>query len=152
MMVTVNVTRDAITPRLGRMLARVSDARPALEAAGLAIRSQILRAFDDPGIRPAPWQALAASTLAAKERDPKIKFKTALLKAEGTMWQSIAIHKLTKSSVTIGTDRDYARFHQMGTRYMPARPFFPIDRSGRLTDLAKRRVQEAIKIKLRVLE
>ncbi len=36
------------------------------------------------------------------------------------------------NSATVGTNRDYAKYHQFGTAKMPKRDFVPIDESGNL--------------------
>lgn len=145
MQATLKLTKDTISRDLLRKLKAVSDPKPALEAAGLVIATRAVRAFDEPGVRPAPWQGLKASTLAAKAKANK---SDAILKRDGVLWRSIRITGLTKANVTIGTDRFYAQFHQLGTKRMPARPFFPFDQSGRLEEKAATRVQDAIRIKL----
>lgn len=143
----LKLTRNTITPDLARKLKTAKDPRPALEAAGLVVVQRTVRAFDEPGVRPAPWQALKASSLASKAKEGK---SNAILKRDGVLWRSIRITSLTSRGVTIGTDRFYAQFHQLGTRRMPARPFFPFDQAGRLEATAAARVQAALKVKLGV--
>lgn len=147
MQATLKLTKDTLTRDLLKKLKAAADPKPALEAAGLVIVQRAVRAFDEPGVRPAPWQALAASTLASKAKAGK---SNAILKRDGVLWRSIRITGLTKSSVTVGTDRFYAQFHQLGTKRMPARPFFPFDQSGKLETTAAARVQAAIKARLGV--
>jgi phage gpG-like protein len=147
MQYALKLTKNTVTPDLARKLKAAKDPKPALEAAGLVVVQRTVRAFDEPGVRPAPWQALKASSLASKAKAGK---SNAILKRDGVLWRSIRITSLTSRGVTIGTDRFYAKFHQLGTRRMPARPFFPFDKSGRLESTAASRVESAIRIKLRL--
>lgn len=146
MQATLKLTRDTVSRDVLKKLKAASNPKPALEAAGLVVISRAVRAFDEPGVRPAPWQALKASTLASKAKAGK---SNAILKRDGVLWRSIRITSLTARGVTIGTDRFYAQFHQMGTKRMPARPFFPFNDRGMVPEAA-RRVEAALRIKLGV--
>lgn len=146
MQATLKITRDTVSRDLLKKLKAAADPKLALEAAGLVIVQRAVRAFDDPGVRPAPWQALAASTLASKA---KVGKSNAILKRDGVLWRSIRVTGLTKSNVTIGTDRFYAKFHQMGTKRMAARPFFPFDAKG-LVPEASRRVEAALRSRMKI--
>ncbi len=155
--ISVKLTKDTLSPAIAKALRAVADPKPALEAAAMVIVKRAVRAFNEPGVRPAPWQALKASTLAAKARTGKSDAilkrdgkSDAILKRDGVLWRSIRISGLTKARVTVGTDRFYAHFHQLGTRTTPARPFFPFDKDGKLEAAADDRVQAAIRIKLGV--
>ena len=44
--------------------------------------------------------------------------------------------RIAERRINFGTNIKYAGFQQFGTRYIPARPFLPITRSGELTDNA----------------
>ncbi len=137
--------RDTISPSLMRALRTGGNARPVLQAAGLVIEARAKRAFDEPGLRPAAWAALKPSTLRAKAAK---NLSSQILRANGTLWRSIRITELLATRVTVGTDRFYAKFHQLGTKRMPARPFFPFLADGRLVPAAKARVELAMRRKL----
>ncbi|MEI6036155.1 MAG: phage virion morphogenesis protein [Verrucomicrobiae bacterium] len=145
MQITFRCNRNTITPAILKALKAASDPRPALEAAGLSIVSRTLRAFDEPGMRPLPWAALKASSIDAKVKAGK---SDTLLKRDGVLCRSARITQLDASSVTVGTDRFYAKFHQLGTKFMPARPFFPFTPAGDLTPKARPAVLRAIVRKL----
>jgi phage gpG-like protein len=145
MQITVRCTRNDLTPAILKALKAASDPRPALEAAGMAIVSRTIRAFDEPGIRPLPWAALQPSSIDAKVKAGK---SDAILKRDGVLCRSIRITELKSSSVTVGTDRFYSKFHQLGTKFMPARPFFPFTPAGDLTPKARPAVLEALRLKL----
>ena len=145
--ISFKISKDTISRDLLRKLKAAANPKPALEAAGRVVVQRTNRAFDEPGVRPAPWQALAASTLARKAKEEQ---DMVILKAEGDLWKSARITEVSRSSVTVGTHSPYAKFHQLGTKRMPARPFFPFNKSGQLEEKAARRVEDAIRIKLGV--
>ena len=119
MQLSLKLTKDTISRDIVRKLKAAADPKPALKAAGSVVRELAVRAFDEPGVRPAPWQALAASTLAGKAKAGK---SDAILKRDGVLWRSIRITDLSDAGVTIGTGSFYAKFHQMGAKIdRPAR-------------------------------
>lgn len=134
-------TRNQISPDLARKLRAADDPRRALQAAGLVIESIAKRAFREPGARSSPWAELSPATVKAKRRAGK---STAILIRDALLARSPRITGLTRTSVTIGTDRPYARYHQLGKGTM-YRPFFPIDRAGNLTPLGRERVEAALR-------
>ena len=136
---------DAITPHLRRALKKIENPAPALRAAGMVLVELAKRAFDEPALRAASWPALKPATIKAKARAGK---SNAMLKSSGTLWRSLRVIGVDKTRVTVGSDRPYAAFHQLGTRHIPARPFFPVTAQGNLTPLAKERVNSAIETKI----
>ena len=128
--------RDGLSPALRKKLARISDKRPILAAAGAALAGVATRAFRDPALRPAEWAPLAASTLRRKKAGgPLID--------TGALYRSVIAAEPGRDSVEVGSDREYSLFHQFGTRRMPARPFFPADAGGNLTAPGRQAVLEA---------
>lgn len=146
MLFTFRATSNTIAPDLAAKIRAAQDARPAMQAAGLVIESFAKRAFREPSLRPAPWAALSAATIREKARRRK---SSAVLIRDAVLVRSPRIVGVTSSSVTVGTDRPYARFHQFGKgrRY---RPFFPVDRNGNLTALARTRIESALRRALRL--
>jgi hypothetical protein len=135
---------DQISPDIARKLKAAQDGRPALQAAGLVIESLAKRAFKEPALRPSAWAPLSPATL--KEKQSKRKSLSVLIR-DAILIRSPRITALTGSSVTIGTDRPYAVYHQAGKGRM-YRPFFPIDKNGNLTPLGRNRVEAALRKKL----
>lgn len=136
---------DMLTPALRERLARISDARPVLEAAGAALASVATRSFRDAALRPAEWPPLAASTLRRKQRhggQPLID--------RGALFRSVLAQDPGRDSVEVGTDREYSIYHQFGTGRMPARPFFPVA-GGALTPRAEAEVRSAAERAIRAL-
>lgn len=128
--------RDELTPALRKKLARISDKRPILEAAGAALAGVATRAFRDEALRPSEWAPLAESTLRRKRGGgPLID--------TGALYRSVIAQAPGRDSIEVGSDREYSLFHQWGTRKMPARPFFPIDDKG-FTQPGQQAVMEAV--------
>jgi len=154
---SVHVIKDTISPKLAKLIRECSNPRKVLEAMGLSLVSSTKRAFNDQSLRPLPWPELKKSSGAP-------------LKKSGALRQSPRVTETTSNSVTVGTDRPYAVYHQFGTgpyvirpttkkalfwpgaRHpvrmvnhpgLPARPFFPFDASGKMIPAAMRLVEAA---------
>lgn len=144
MLFSFRPARDTISPDIIRRLKAAEDPRPALGAAGLAFEALAKRAFREPSARPSPWAPLAPATIKAKAQARK---STAVLIRDALLVRSPRVTELSRSGVTIGTDRPYAQYHQLGKGRM-YRPFFPVDRAGNLTPLGRERVEAALVRKL----
>lgn len=141
MQIKVTKAQDLITPSLARNIARLANPSTALKAAATVLVSLATRAFNDASLRPTPWRALAAATLAQRARD---KRGTAILKRTGTLARSPRVVSVNNRQAVIGSDRragshSLAAIHQLGTKNgkMPARPFFPFTASGIATSKAR---------------
>lgn len=147
MRIRIRQTRDTITPEIKRALKSVRDPRPSLEAMGLAVVSITQRNFTQSRYRPAAWPPLKAKTIKAKAKAGK---SNRPLVGEGLLARSPRVVSVDRRRVVIGSDRPYASYHQLGTRRVPARPFFPFTRSGNLTPAARRVVLAALKGSLKI--
>jgi hypothetical protein len=79
-----------------------------------------------------PWRPLAPSTVAEKRRegyllDPLVR--NTQLRGE-LVGRPLGVEHITAGAVDAGTDLRYARFHQSGTRYMPARKLVNLEQVG----------------------
>ena len=104
--------------RLGKAIDRMADLTPAMKRASILMMGSINQNFQQSG-RPMPWAPLAYSTIKEKMRkgySPKPLIRTGLLRA--SMAQNIS----TKG-FRIGTAVPYAKYHQLGTKNIPARPY-----------------------------
>ena len=143
--VTVSVDTakfDKVLHDMPGALARAQ--RNALEGIGSAVEEIARNSFTkDKSLRPSPW---------APRKDKK---KHALLLRSTDMWREIKHKVISDDTVAVGTKADYAKYHQHGTKKMPARPFFPIDKAGNLTLYAQsevaRKIDEAYAKELRDL-
>jgi phage gpG-like protein len=149
MQLSLKLVRDGISPSLAKKVRAGGNPQLALRAAGEVLVQMAKRSFDEPSLRPAPWAPLKTSTVLAKAKAGK---SSSILKASGTMWRSFRVIGVDATRVTVGSDRPYAGFHQLGTQHIPARPFFPITPQGKLTAAAKARVEAAMQKRLDLAE
>ena len=123
-MISVEVHVD--TSRFDRMLSDLPAAmaraqQKSLKAIGGVVKRHTVDAFRDPSLRPSPWP-------------PRKSGGThPLLIKSGNMRQGIGYRLQGDDTVVVGTPAKYAGYHQTGTKHMPARPFFPVDKNGNLT-------------------
>jgi phage virion morphogenesis protein len=129
----VVVRSDSVTPDLKRLGAMGDDMTPLMRAIGVAIVSLTKRAFNDASLRPAGWAA---------KKDGSV----ATLKQDAVLWRSIRTITADSARVVVGSDRPYAAIHQLGgkTRPMPARPYFPFDKTGNITARGDKSVRGVI--------
>lgn len=150
----MQVTHDSLSPGLAAIAARVRDLTPIAEAAGLQLVSLAARSFNEPTVRAMPWVPLKAATVAEKIAAGK---STAILKRDVVLARSWRITQLRPTSVTVGTDRPYARYHQFGApkRRLPQRPMLPFTgataQSAQLAPWARKRLETISQKKLDAL-
>lgn len=137
--VGLKITRNTLEPGLRSRVRQLQNPRPVLEAMGTALVSYSKRSFNQASLRAAPWPN-------KKDGSP------ATLKRKGSLWQSIRIGAITKTTVTVSSDRPYAPVHQLGAKdgKIPSRPFLPVI-AGKLTEPAQRSVNAAASAKLKKL-
>lgn len=153
---------DTLTPDLAARIKRAENSKAIMEAVGLQLVSWAQGSFDDPSKRPRSWKARRSGS-------------NPLLKKSGALVQSIRVASVSNDSVVVGTDRPYAAFHQWGTKPyvirptlkkalfwsgaghpvkkvdhpgLPARPFLPFYKSGKMIPKAQERVMKTILKKL----
>ena len=96
--------------------------RVALNQIGNTIKNRAIDSFKDESLRPSPWPPRKNNA------DPD----RPLLYKHGDMKNTIGYKVTAPDTVFVGTKAGYAKFHQTGTRNMPARPIFPV-KDGNLT-------------------
>lgn len=131
-MALIKIT-DTLTPDMRRRIAQCGDKRPLLEAMGQAVKALSVQAFTDPAKRPAYW---------APRKDAKTH---SLLQLSTMLRKSIRVVGFTSDSVLVGSDRPYAATHQLGRGHIPARPFMPFYKSGKMTALGQQRTDRALR-------
>ncbi len=129
MKVAIRISSNTLSDDIKRALKAAQNPQPALEAAAAVIVEHAKRAFIEPGLRPVTWPALAASTIRAKQRAHK---SLGMLIREGHLIRTPRIIQSSRRRVLVGSNLFYARFHQLGTKRIPARPFWPFDAQGRV--------------------
>ena len=129
--IKVRCVRDEITPDLARLARQLSGPgrRAVLKLMGAEALSITQNAFHNASLRPISWPPLKHPT----GRKPLIK--------TGQLMHGIHISELTENHVKIAPSVPYAVFHQLGTRHIPPRPFFPFTASGVLLPSAHQRIE-----------
>jgi len=141
----MQVTRDEWTPLFKSLKEKVSAQgrrRLLFQLIGDLQDISMLN-FGDKGIdRPAVWAALTEKY--AKEY--KKGNRTPNLISKGNLLAGF-VHQVGSDSATLTNITEYADVHQFGAAYknLPARPFYPVDESGELTDLANQRQEEIVR-------
>lgn len=157
MKASLRITRNTITPSLRRRARQLSDRRPLLKTMGEYTVQHTKRAFNEPGLRPAPWPNL-------KSGGPS------RLRKNNVLSRSPRVIMVDNGKAVVGSDRRYAAIHQLGGKTrphiikakngkalhwpgarhpvkqvnhpgskIPARPYFPFRSNGQPTrDFAKR--------------
>lgn len=113
-------------------LAAIGSAKSAKEADKLARRAVRAKA------RAKAKAAYAKSTMnavAAGTVSPLID--------TGRLW-----HSVTSQGAAVTSDAPYAKYHQLGTKKMPARPFVPVKPDGSLVPKVERYVKAALEAEL----
>ncbi len=132
-MIEVSIKVD--TSRFDRMMSDFPAAMAraklnALRAIGQHVASEATLAFRTASLRPSPW---------APRKDKKATHP--LLSYSGSLRQSSRVRLDGSDAVVIGSPMKYAKYHQRGTKKMPARPFFPVDEAGRLPPRTMRQIR-----------
>lgn len=135
---TIQVTKDDLTPSIHALLAKSKNLQPALRTVAAGLVSLAKQSFNDSSKRPAPWKAKKDGTPAT------LKGRNAVL------WRSLQATNFTTNSFTLGSPLPYAAIHQLGglTRKMPARPYWPI-LNGQLTPLAVQTIEDILEAYLK---
>ena len=109
--------------------------RKALMDIGDEVRTQADLAFKHAHLRPSPWAPRkSGGTWPLLVKHPY-----------GGLRASINRKLVGDDTVVVGTDKEYAGYHQFGTKHMPARPFMPLDREGNLLPRVQRKIIKYVK-------
>lgn len=122
---------DGASAAVRALAERIRDLDPALDEIGASQVTEVQDRFEharDP--KGKPWQPLSPITIAQRKApSPKI------LRLTGNLYDSVTHQVLSKRGVRIGTNRRYARLHQLGGETsrgvkIPARPFLGLSEAG----------------------
>lgn len=135
MKIEVNVDTSKFDRMMSDFPAALARAKKsALEAIGAEVKSQAERAFKHPHYRPSPWAPRkSGGTWPLLVKHPN-----------GGLRASIESKLDGDDTVVVGTDKEYAGYHQFGTKHMPARPFMPIDANGNLLPRVQRKINKIV--------
>ena len=135
-MISVTIDTSDLTRKLADFPAALARAQKrALQDIGAAVASRATRAIRTVSLRPATW---------APRKPSKRDDGHPLLIKSGDMRQSISWKLEGEDTVVVGSSMEYARYHQEGTKHMPARPFFPIDQYGQLVPEMASKIKRVI--------
>ena len=136
MKVEINVDTskfDRVLSDLPGAMARAR--RKALMDIGDEVRTQADLAFKHANRRPSPWAPRkSGGTWPLLVKHPY-----------GGLRATINRKLVGDDTVVVGTDKEYAGYHQFGTKHMPARPFMPLDREGNLLPRVQRKIIKYVK-------
>ncbi len=115
-----STTQQALVAAVGRI-----DLRPAFRTVALYLNSQARRNFVNQSAPDGtPWARFKHKPSAKRGgASAKLLRDTGVLQASVT---SGVVEDVTSFSLRWGTNVPYAKFHQFGTRHLPARPFIGI--------------------------
>ena len=133
----MNIEVKIDTSKFDKLLADVPAAlaraqRNALTEIGDEVKSEAEQTFRHPQMRPSPWAPRKNNA------DPE----RPLLQKSRVMMRDIDKKIKGNDTVVIFTPHEYIKYHQFGTKHMPARPVFPIDKLGNLTPRCLRKVRQ----------
>ena len=134
----ISVTINLDTSRFDRMMSDFPAAmaraqRVALNKIGKAVAAYAQDAIKNPGLRPSPW--------APRKKSYK---HPPLLRSTG-MYNKISYRVTGRGTVIVGSPHVYSIYHQMGTKKMPARPFFPFYRNGQIMPSVMREIDHKVR-------
>ena len=134
MNIEISVDTSRFDRRMADFPAKIASAQKrALMAIGQAVASRATLAFRSSVYRPSPW---------APRKKPGDGHP--LLIKSGHLRQSISWKLEGDDAVVVGTSQEYAKYHQHGTKKMPARPFMPVDKTGKLMPDVGRKVRKSV--------
>jgi hypothetical protein len=124
----------AVKDHLEDMRRRAEDVSPAWEEFLEWWVTTNVEQFSSRGARwRTPWKPLAPRTVAEKRRQGYLSeplVRTTRLRNAMTR-RPLEVERVTATDVEAGTDLYYAKYHQSGTRYMPARKLINADAVAR---------------------
>ena len=125
---------DKLQAALGKVASEAAR-KSMVDAAAQVLRQMSEQNFRSEKNRPAPWPALAQSTVRglSKKRKKGAAKRTGGARPlidTGTLMRSLRIENVTGEGADLVSDRDYAGYHQFGSvkraNHPPARPFVPV--------------------------
>jgi phage gpG-like protein len=169
MKITLRATRNTISPSLQRRARALKNKKPLLRTMGEYGKQWTKRAFNEPALRPAPWPNLASGKPARLRKDqllsksPDIKFIDNRKVIIGSDRKYAAIHQLgghtgarvirpkkKKALFWPGAKHPVKQVRHPGSR-IPARPYFPFLKSGRVSPAFRRSLQNVVRTRLNQL-
>jgi phage gpG-like protein len=145
--------RDDVSPAVARLVKTAKNPEPVLRAMGTTFKSITEGNFNSVGAayRPEPWPAKADGSASNLQRSTTLSksFQLTVTSTTATVSNPIyarvhqfgAIIKAVSSKALSWMDNGVRRFAKQVR--IPARPFFPVTKDGRLTPMAEEKVLAA---------
>lgn len=144
-MIVIDIDDREVTQALERLRRKLSDLTPAMREIAQALESETERRFEQEG---PGWTPLAASTI--RQRRKSGHWPGKMLQRRGDLVRSIESDAGPTYAV-IAASKKYAAIHQLGGKAgrgrkaaIPARPYFPVEADGSLTDAARETIVEIL--------
>ncbi len=133
----VRLRDDGLDERLAELAGRLADREPALAEIGGELQTSTHQRFrEQRGPDGEAWPGLAAATLGQRKGDRR---RAKILRDTGELFNSISF-QATADEVHVGTNKAYARIHQLGGQAgrasaarIPARPYLGVSEADRQT-------------------
>lgn len=143
---TYAVNSEPVENALATFQESLAEQSPALRRIADDFRAMMARQFATEGwAEGTPWAERAPSTLRRRRASTSILYETgALLRSLTEPGAAGHVEELEGYSLTLGSRLPYARYHQTGTRRMPARPLIVLSgaRVERWTEIVRRSLEE----------
>ena len=120
---------EELARKLSAMMKRTQDMTPAMKVGAEAIDRLMKKTFDlSASPTSVPWKELSKKTIKKRRKNSSTPL------VDTGMLRKRTVARGGARTIYFASNVAYAGFQQFGTRYIPARPFMPITRSGDLTD------------------
>jgi phage gpG-like protein len=120
---------EDLARKMSAMMKRTQDMTPAMKVGAEAIDRLMKKSFD---VSRSPtdigWAPLTDETIKKRRKNSSTPL------VDTGMLRKRTVARAGARTIYFSSNVAYAGYQQFGTRYIPARPFMPITRSGDLTD------------------
>jgi phage virion morphogenesis protein len=143
MRLSISINDGEVKRKLAKLAEDIGNFKTPLRRSGIYMERKTDQRFRSGGF--GKWEKLKPSTIRRRR-----KGSSSILQDTGRLKQSVTsspdIYHLTKTYLRIGTTVKYAKYHQNGTRHMPARPFLLIDEEDerKIKEIFSRWVEELV--------
>jgi phage gpG-like protein len=143
---TYAVNSEPVENALATFQESLAEQSPALRRIADDFREMMAQQFASEGqAEGTPWAERAPSTLRRRRAGTSILYETgALLRSLTEPGAAGHVEELEGYSLTLGSRLPYARYHQTGTRRMPARPLIVLSgtRAERWTEIVRQEIEQ----------
>lgn len=120
---------EDLARKMSAMMKRTQDMTPAMKVGAEAIDRLMKKTFDlSASPTGVPWKELSKKTIKKRRKNSSTPL------VDTGMLRKRTVARGGARTIYFASNVAYAGFQQFGTRFITARPFMPITRSGDLTD------------------